>query len=297
MIAERNHPKRVQTVVPQMLFTLKGSGVHKVNPAGCRVDCRMGSRMGCQRDCVARGMFARRAFTIFELLVVISIVAILGSMLMPALSRARAAAGRIQCASNFRQIGCAITEYQGDRNDALPPLSATSNQATAQWGEAMAITNPSGTRLEGLGLLVKLRYLSDARLLYCPCHRGEHAFETYESRLAKSEFNLGGGGPIYSNYHYRSAKDPLSTSTYGTLLKGNLSAKVLVVDGMRTKLDFNHITGTNRLKGDGSVDWRLDAGNAIYRSLPTGTQNSFTGGEVFQTAWRWIDEKVEEEED
>ena len=66
---------------------------------------------------------------------------------------------------------------------------------------------------------------------------------------------------------------------------------------MRTKLDFNHITGTNRLKGDGSVDWRLDAGNAIYRSLPTGTQNSFTGGEVFQTAWRWIDEKVEEEED
>ena len=121
MIAERNHPERVQTVVPQMLFTLKGSGVRKANPAGCRVDCRMG--------CVDRGVFARKAFTIFELLVVISIVAILGSMLMPTLSRARAAAGRIQCASNFRQIGCAITEYQGDRNDGpaalcrLPPAA------------------------------------------------------------------------------------------------------------------------------------------------------------------------------
>ncbi len=285
MIAESNHPKRVQSVVPQMPSALEGVRVRGNNPVRCPVFT------------ADRSFRRARAFTIFELLVVISIVAILASMMMPVLSRARAAAGRIQCASNLRQLGCALTEYQGDRNDALPPLSVTSNQMTAQWGEAMAITNPSGSRLEGLGLLVGLRYLSDARVLFCPCHRGDHTFEILQSRLSKDSPTITGGAAIYSNYHYRSSKDPLSTSSNGTVLSGNLSSKVLVVDGMKTKLDFNHVTGTNRLKGDGSVDWRLDAGNAIYRSLPTGTQNSFAGGEVFQSAWRWIDGTVEQEDE
>lgn len=53
----------------------------------------------------------RRGFTLAELLVVISIIALLISLLLPALAKARQAGLRIQTASNMRQIGIAFAEY------------------------------------------------------------------------------------------------------------------------------------------------------------------------------------------
>ena len=59
-------------------------------------------------------MKKRRAFTLVELLVVISIIALLVSILMPALSRARYQAKKVLCMSNMRQWGLASSSYASD---------------------------------------------------------------------------------------------------------------------------------------------------------------------------------------
>jgi len=119
----------------------------------------------------------RAGFTLIELLVVIAIIAILASLLLPALARAKAKAHQTKCAGNEKQIAIAYQLYTDDNNGFYP-----SQKGWAAGGGKKGTYNVDSGVADSFGVSVEQTnrplnvYLRAVEVFHCPADRGDFLY-------------------------------------------------------------------------------------------------------------------------
>jgi type II secretory pathway pseudopilin PulG len=247
-----------------------------------------------------RGSSARvaRGYTIVDLLVSITVIAVLIGLLLPSLAGVNEAARRVVCQSNVRQIGLGLIMYTNDYKGYLPAsrfIGDGTSRGIASPQKMITLRvdpreaeNPAAA-WDGLGLLFATGYLPAPKIFYCPSHRGQNPFSAYARAWSST-----GGEEIVCNYHFR-GEGPISNvrpsggraATTSQLWRIDPSQSSLIADSMQVKSDCNHIVGVNFFRADLTVHWFEDPGMSLLANLPR-TKEEADGNVVINT-WNTLD--------
>src|SRR5579863_5355893 len=121
------------------------------------------------------GVARRSAFTLVELLVVLGIIAILATLLLPSLIRAKASAQSAACLNNLKQLTLCVHLYGSDNDDYLPPNNFVYDIFSQQpltlgdsWSTNLA---PYDTNVGGITLCKLYPYNEQISIYRCPADK------------------------------------------------------------------------------------------------------------------------------
>jgi prepilin-type N-terminal cleavage/methylation domain-containing protein len=249
------------------------------------MDCRNRKYRFQFTTCKGRWNLSRaNGFTLVELLVVISIIALLVSILMPALSKARDQAKRIMCASNLRQIGLAYNMYALENEEKTPPLLTVGVGKQAMEDIRFGFSPWTGGKKWGFGMLIP-RYMDltlAGEILYCPAQRDESHTFVGSNPVINFEENWENttGITVIVGYFARRSMN---------LSKNGMVALVADVFYAGHNSTGHRPRGNNVVFSDGSVHWFMqppwDTGDGDVGPYYPATNSTI------DAAWEWFDEQ------
>jgi prepilin-type N-terminal cleavage/methylation domain-containing protein/prepilin-type processing-associated H-X9-DG protein len=135
-------------------------------------------------------MSKRTAFTLVELLVVIGIIALLISILLPALNKARESANAVVCSSNIRQLGTGIALYTNENRGCLPAIAYMREPTSAG-----AINNGWTGYSDLQWRHILAHYIKANEVFQCPS-KGDFTTKAANNITVLSDFRT----PVYGHY-------------------------------------------------------------------------------------------------